>query len=168
MRCGSMSHPFVSQPRNDPASEAVARTSAQRRKRVTWLDPGGTKCCFGDRRRGLKSWIGKTTHPIPHPPSTGMASREEIRSSSALRNPTPIQLDRHAIRRPRVRNYLPLRRFSSTATRAATPCVTCRRIRTPPCSSATASSISMPRFTGPGCSTTACGRSLAARSAVRP
>ena len=56
---------------------------------------------------------------------------------------------------------------ASTAMRTATPFCTCWRI-TDCAPSATAESISTPRFIGPGCITIASGRASASFSAVRP
>ena len=57
--------------------------------------------------------------------------------------------------------------WNSTAIRTATPLVTWSRIAEPG-SSAGSTTISTPRFIGPGCITNACGGRHAARCAVRP
>ena len=58
-------------------------------------------------------------------------------------------------------------RSNRTAMRTAMPLVTCW-VMTAPGSSAGSTAISTPRFIGPGCITSVCGASRAARSGVRP
>ena len=73
----------------------------------------------------------------------------------------------HRIRHTLTASSVPTIRWNSTAIRTCTPLDTC--CSTADCGeSATEKEISIPRSMGPGCSTTACAASMAARCSERP